>query len=118
MNSDDLCQVYRCLCDVTRLRILNLLGEDALCVCHIQQILGESQVKISKHLAYLKSHHLVESERRANWMIYRISSAPNPILEENLKCLQDLSREDPVFIADIKRLQATDTSAACCPTSS
>ena len=118
MNSDDLCQVYRCLCDVTRLRILNLLGEDALCVCHIQQILGESQVKISKHLAYLKSHHLVESERRANWMIYRISSAPNPILEENLKCLQDLSREDPVFMADIKRLQATDTSAACCPTSS
>ena len=117
MNSDELCRVYRCLCDVTRLRILNLLGEDTLCVCHLQQVLGESQVKISKHLAYLKNHHLVESERRANWMICRIADKSNPILEENLKCLQDLSREDPLFMADLKRLRATDISAACCPTS-
>ena len=117
MNSDELCRVYRCLCDVTRLRILNLLGEDALCVCHLQQVLGESQVKISKHLAYLKNHCLVERERRANWMIYRIADASHPILEENLKCLQDLSSEDPVFMADLKRLRDTDTSAACCPTS-
>ena len=116
MNSEELCRVYRCLCDVTRLRILNLLGEDALCVCHIQQVLGESQVKISKHLAYLKSHRLVESERRANWMIYRIADASNPILEENLKCLQDLSNEDPLFMDDLQRLQATDTSVVCCTT--
>ncbi len=115
MNSEELCRVYRCLCDVTRLRILNLLREDTLCVCHLQQVLDKSQVTISKHLAYLKSHHLVESERRANWMIYRIADESNPILEENLKCLQDLSSEDPAFIADLNRLRATDTSAACCP---
>ena len=72
MNSDELCQVYRCLCDKTRLRILNLLSDGALCVCHLQEILEEPQVKISKHLAYLKTHDLVESERRANWMIYQI----------------------------------------------
>ena len=60
----------------------------------------------------------MKSERRANWMIYRISDAAKPILEENLKCLQDLSTEDPVFMADLKCLRATDTSAACCPTAS
>ena len=46
-------------------------------------------------------------------MIYRIADKSNPILEENLKCLQDLSREDPLFMADLKRLHATDISAAC-----
>ncbi len=115
MNSDDLCQVYRCLCDRTRLRILNLLGEGALCVCHLQEVLGEPQVKVSKHLSYLKSHGLVACERRANWMIYRIAERPNRVLEENLRCLQDLRGETAVFKADLARLRATDTSAACCP---
>jgi len=36
-----LIQIYQCLCDQTRLRILNLLGEGPLCVCHFQEILGE-----------------------------------------------------------------------------
>ena len=115
VNSEELCQVYRCLCDKTRLRILNLLSDGALCVCHLQEILNETQVKISKHLAYLKAHGLVESERRANWMIYQISNKTHPILEKNLKCLQDLVSEDPTFKNDIKRLHAMDTSAACCP---
>ena len=115
MNPDELCQVYRCLCDKTRLRILNLLSDGSLCVCHLQDILVESQVKISKHLAYLKAHDLVKSERKANWMIYQITKNANPILEKNLKCLQDLSSEDPIFKTDIKRLHAMDTSAACCP---
>ena len=115
MNSEELCQVYRCLCDKTRLRILNLLSDGALCVCHLQEILNETQVKISKHLAYLKAHGLVESERRANWMIYQISNKTNPILEKNLKFLQDLVSEDPTFKNDLKRLHAMDTSAACCP---
>ena len=47
-------QIYECLCDPTRLRILHLLTRSALCVCHFQEILGQPQVKISKHLAYLR----------------------------------------------------------------
>ncbi len=46
-----LIQIYQCLCDETRLRILHLLQDGELCVCHFQQILEEPQVKISKHLA-------------------------------------------------------------------
>jgi DNA-binding transcriptional ArsR family regulator len=48
----DLIQIYQCFCDRTRLRILHLLTKSSLCVCHFQDILGEPQVKISKHLAY------------------------------------------------------------------
>ncbi len=50
----DLIQIYQCLCDPTRLRILHLLTQTPLCVCHFQEILGEPQVKVSKHLSYLR----------------------------------------------------------------
>ena len=60
----DLIQIYQCFCDRTRLRILNLLAQGPLCVCHFQEILGEPQVKISKHLGYLKEREIVVAERR------------------------------------------------------
>jgi DNA-binding transcriptional ArsR family regulator len=50
-----LVSIYECLCDATRLRLLNLLLQGPLCVCHLQAVLGESQVKISKHLSYLRA---------------------------------------------------------------
>ena len=48
--SIELIQIYQCLCDPTRLRILHLLTQTPLCVCHFQEIFNEPQVKISKHL--------------------------------------------------------------------
>lgn len=56
-------QVYKCLCDETRLRILNLLLEGPLCVCHLAAILGLEQPKISRHLKALKDAGAVETER-------------------------------------------------------
>jgi ArsR family transcriptional regulator, arsenate/arsenite/antimonite-responsive transcriptional repressor len=115
-----LLQVYQCLCDPTRLRILNLLAGGELCVCHLQEVLGEPQVKISKHLAYLKAHGLVEARRDANWMIYRLPARPSRELSANLACLQDCVREDPIFRRDAERLQkrkanCDDRGPVCCP---
>jgi ArsR family transcriptional regulator len=101
----DLVKIYECLCDRTRLRILHLLGEGPLCVCHFQEILREPQVKISKHLAYLKRNSLVEAERCANWMIYRLPAKQSSQLEANLACLQDCVREERVFRDDVARLK-------------
>lgn len=108
--------VDKCLCDVTRLRILNLLGKGPLCVCHLQVILQEPQVKVSKHLSYLKKHGLIECERKANWNIYSLSGQPSSILAQNWKCLQELVTEEPVFRADLRRLEKTDVSAGRLPT--
>ncbi len=110
----DYISVYKCLCDLTRLRILNLLQESPLCVCHFQDILGEPQSKMSKQLAYMKRHGLIESFRRMNWTIYQLAERDNPLLEQNLKCLQDLAFTDDVFVKDLERLRKTDISAACC----
>lgn len=100
----ELISIYECLCDRTRLRILHLLLEGPLCVCHFQDALREPQVKISKHLGYLKAHGLVEAERCANMMIYRLPAKRSAVLEANLACLQDCVREDKVFRDDASRL--------------
>ena len=115
-----LVQIYRCLCDRTRLRILNLLGDGPLCVCHLQEVLGEAQVKISKHLAYLKAHGMVEARREANWMVYRLPGQPSRELQANLACLHDCAGEDPVFRNDREKLRRrrskfNATSPICCP---
>jgi ArsR family transcriptional regulator len=115
-----LIQIYQCLCDETRLRILHLLQAGELCVCHFQEILSEPQVKISKHLAYLRKNGLVESRKEANWMIYRLPAKPSRELAANLACLQDCVAENPVFRRDAaKRQKCLATFAAnspiCCP---
>jgi ArsR family transcriptional regulator len=116
-----LISIYQCLCDPTRLRILNLLESGELCVCHFQKILGEPQVKVSKHLAYLRKRGLVTARRDANWMIYRLPDHPSPELKTNLACLQDCIREDSHYRKDRERLRAlrsrlASESLGCCPT--
>ncbi|MEI6105548.1 MAG: metalloregulator ArsR/SmtB family transcription factor [Opitutae bacterium] len=99
----ELVQIYECLCDVTRLRLLHVLVQGPLCVCHFQAVLREPQVKISKHLAYLRARDLVEVERDGNWMVYALPAKRSRELQANLACLQDCTRENPVFQRDLAR---------------
>jgi ArsR family transcriptional regulator len=101
----ELLRIYECLCDRTRLRVLNVLAQGPLCVCHFQEVLAEPQVKISKHLAYLRARGLVEVERDGNWMIYELPAKPSRELKANLACLQDCAQENPVFRRDLARLK-------------
>lgn len=101
----ELIRIYQCLCDRTRLRILHLLTRGPLCVCHVQEILGEPQVKVSRHLGYLKTRRLVEVAKRANWRVYRLPARPTRELRANLRCLQDCCAEDRVFRRDDLRLR-------------
>src|SRR3982751_5481856 len=108
----DLVRIYQCFCDRTQLRILQLLTNSPLCVCHFQDILREPQVKISKHLAYLRSRGMVVTEREQNWIIYSLPPRPAAGLEKNLKCLQDCVQTDPVFKRDLQKLAKLRRS--CC----
>jgi len=108
----DLIEIYQCFCDRTRLRILHLLTKSQLCVCHFQEILGEPQVKISKHLAYLRSRNMVRTQREQNWIIYSLPERRADELEKNLRCLQDCVQTDPIFTRDLHKLTRLRTS--CC----
>jgi ArsR family transcriptional regulator len=95
--------IYEGLHDGLRRRILHLLRDGELCVCHFQEILGAPQVQISKHLAYLRVRGLVEARREANWMIYRLPEPMPSGLAAQLACLEECIRGDPVFRGDRAR---------------
>ena len=100
----NLVSIHECLCDRTRLRIMNLLLDGPLCVCHLQEVLREPQVKVSRHLAYLRERGLLAAERCGQWMIYSLPQNPPSALAAQLACLQDASAEEPVFRQDKQRL--------------
>jgi ArsR family transcriptional regulator len=114
----DLVGIYQCFSDRTRLRILHLLCEGPLCVCHFQELLNEPQVKISKHLGYLRTRGLVQASREGSWMIYRLPAKPPAELAANLACLQACARADSVFRRDLAKFRAVaaefaQTSPVC-----
>lgn len=65
-------QFFRALADGTRLRLLNLMGDEEVCVCFFVEVLGMSQPKVSRHLAYLRRAGVVEARREGKWMHYRV----------------------------------------------
>lgn len=65
--------LFKALADRTRLRLLNLMGGDEVCVCFFVEVLGMSQPKISRHLAYLRRAGVVEARRDGKWMHYRVA---------------------------------------------
>lgn len=100
---------FQALGDTTRLRLLNLMGDQEICVCYFVEILGSPQPKISRHLAYLRRAEIVSARREGKWMHYRIVMPPNigatQVLQQTLGWLS----EDKSMQADKARLKK-----ACC----
>jgi ArsR family transcriptional regulator len=71
-KSIDLTGLFAALADTTRLRLLNLMADREVCVCHFVEILRQGQPKISRHLAYLRKAGLVAARREGKWMHYSI----------------------------------------------
>lgn len=68
----DMESFFAALADRTRLRLLNLIGGDEVCVCFFVEVLGLNQPKISRHLAYLRRAGIVSARREGKWMHYRV----------------------------------------------
>src|ERR1019366_191048 len=105
----DIERFFQALGDNTRLRLLNLMGEQEICVCYFVEILAQGQPKISRHLAYLRSAGIVEARREGKWMHYRIVTPPNRGAAQVLRQTLAWLREDRAMQADRARL-----SKACC----
>jgi len=100
---------FQALGDNTRLRLLNLMGEQEICVCYFVEILGGPQPKISRHLAYLRRAGITSSRREGRWMHYRIVMPTHIGAAQILLQTLDLLKEEKGMQADRARL-----SKACC----
>lgn len=108
-KSFDVEQFFRALGDRTRLRLLNLMGRQEICVCYLVEILGGPQPKISRHLAYLRRAGIVEARREGKWMHYRIVMPPHGGAAQTLAQTLGWLGEEKGMQADRARLRK-----ACC----
>lgn len=110
-KSFDLTLLFAAFADRTRLRLLNLMDGREVCVCYFVEILGQSQPKISRHLAYLRRAGVVAARRQGKWMHYRMVVPSHigaaRVLRETLTAL----REEKSMLTDLARL----TKACCAP---
>lgn len=100
---------FQALGDNTRLRLLNLMADQEICVCYLVEILEQGQPKISRHLAYLRNAGIVEARRDGKWMHYRIVMPPNIGAAQVLRQTLSWLREERTMQVDRARL-----SKACC----
>jgi ArsR family transcriptional regulator len=105
-------QFFIAFSDQTRLRLLNLMGEDEVCVCFFVEILDELQPKISRHLAYLRRAGIVGARREGKWIHYRIVQPADPHVARILKDVLAWLKEDK----EMQRDRARMMKICCAPT--
>jgi ArsR family transcriptional regulator, arsenate/arsenite/antimonite-responsive transcriptional repressor len=110
-NSYPLQLLFRALADPTRLRLLNLIGSREICVCYLVEILGISQPKISRHLAYLRRAGIAIARREGRWIHYRLIVPKDDIAASILRATMAHLEKRHDLQQEIAKLQ----SACCTP---
>ena len=96
---------FKALADRTRLRLLNLMRNDEVCVCFFVEILKTNQPKISRHLAYMRRAGIVDSRRDGSWMHYRIVQPSDSDAARVLKATLEWLATDREIQKDRERLE-------------
>lgn len=68
--------ITRALADLTRLRIMRLLAHMELAVGELAHVLGQSQPRVSRHVAILCESGLAERRREGSWTFLRQTATP------------------------------------------
>ena len=105
----ELVTLFSALADRTRLRILNLMRRREVCVCYFVEILGETQPKISRHLAYLRRAGLVRTRREGKWIHYSLARPADAQTATVLEATLDAAAKDREMRRDASTLEK-----ACC----
>ena len=71
-----LVDAVKALAEPLRWRIMELLGAEELCVCHLVEELDVPQPLVSHHLKVLRDAGLVESSKFRYWTYYRLRTGP------------------------------------------
>lgn len=100
---------FKALADRTRLRLLNLMGGDEVCVCFFVEVFGTSQPKVSRHLAYLRRAGIVKTRRDGKWVQYSVAEPPDTNAARVLRDVRAWLAEDTEMRRDRERL-----ARVCC----
>ena len=107
-------EILKILSDNNRLRILNLLYVQELCVCELEYLLGISQSNLSKHLRLMSDAGFLENRRENKFAYYKINQqvlTAHPFITEIFET--ELKRED-FLVDELNKLGNYKTSELTC----
>jgi ArsR family transcriptional regulator len=93
---------FHALSDPLRLRIIDLLKSQELCVCDLCATLEVSQSKLSFHLKTLKEAQLIQARQEGRWIYYRLNLTQFVVLEQYLSEFRRFSPILPVRVCSDK----------------
>jgi len=110
----DLIQVMKALADETRMRILNILKDEELCVCEIETVLDITQSNASRHLNRLTNAKILDNYKIGNYVYYKIDKdgiEEYPFIKE---IIEEHTMKDNMYRNDYERLKKYKESGLSC----
>lgn len=109
-------QFFKLLADETRVRcLLSIAREESLCVAEITEAINESQPKVSRHLALLRSNGLIKDTRKGQWVFYSINQSLPGWAKKQIEDLVASNCLKTQYHQDTVRLQQMQNRPTCCP---
>ena len=71
--TENLCQTFRALGDMSRLKVLWALEYQEMCVCDLAALLGITESAVSHQLRLLRTLRLVKNRREGTILYYRLA---------------------------------------------
>jgi ArsR family transcriptional regulator, arsenate/arsenite/antimonite-responsive transcriptional repressor len=103
-------ELFKAFADPVRLRLLNLLVDGEVCVCHLHEALDLPQSTVSRHLAYLRKRGLVHGRKEGLWVHYRLARPAGELHRVLMTCLGACASDLETLKLDRKRLK----HSSCC----
>jgi ArsR family transcriptional regulator, arsenate/arsenite/antimonite-responsive transcriptional repressor len=107
---DSTIELFKAFADPVRLRLLNLLTDGEVCVCHLHEALGLPQSTVSRHLAYLRKRGLVAGRKEGLWVHYRLAKPCGELHRRLIGSLGTCSQEIDALKHDREKL----SRSSCC----
>jgi ArsR family transcriptional regulator, arsenate/arsenite/antimonite-responsive transcriptional repressor len=111
-------RIFKAVSDETRLRIMGLiLRHGEICVCEVEQILGVTQSKASRHLRYLRDAGVLSDRREGVTVYYGLPASQSPEVAAILMLLRGLLSAEPLpdagpVLVQLRRGRANGDAAA------
>lgn len=107
-------EFFKALSDGNRLRIINILADQELCVCELEVLLEMTQSNVSRHLTKLKSSRVITASKDGQWVHYKLG---NTFVKENEQLANYLKLrfgESAIYERDLNRYRIYHNSGYTC----
>lgn len=107
-------KIFKAIGDFSRIRIINLLMNERLCVSELSNIMKISISAVSRHLSRLNLVGIINDNQEAQWVYYSIAEDFKKDNQPLFDYIQSIGQKDEMLMGDTTRMQRYKQSKFCC----